>query len=105
MPVTDKDRARAEGCAVGAWRKESPPNEPQRSVCPICQDALTDKYLWCRPCIARAARGAAAYFIKGDRRYEQFDGDDLKDCLRRQSNRWQHRFKRRLRARSRRAQR
>lgn len=72
----------------------------QDLICPQCRSGATDKYLWCRPCIKKAARGAARYFIDG-RTVMMTHGDAYAqhDYLQRQTNRWEKRFKRRLKRR------
>lgn len=69
-------------------------------TCRICRDAPADKYTWCRPCIKRAARGAAKYFITDRTRELLLSGDrvDVQDYMRRQTNKWEKKFRKRLRA-------
>lgn len=70
-------------------------------LCYICQVAIIDKYKWCRSCIKRAAKGAARYFAS-ERMLEITTGniDDRFSYLKSQTNRWERRFKRRLKLRN-----
>lgn len=68
--------------------------------CLICRGAGADKYLWCRPCIKQAARGAARYFM-AERTIMMTHGDAYAqhDVLRRKTNSFEKKFKRKLRRR------
>jgi len=70
---------------------------PPADACSICGGPGADTYFWCRPCIKRAAEGAARYFMRGSSRYAYLSGDDLDDAFRRQVSRYEKRFERRLR--------
>ena len=70
---------------------------PTPDACAVCGGEGADIYLWCRPCIKRAAEGAARYFMRGSFRFERLDGSDLDDAFRRQVSRYEKRFERRLR--------
>lgn len=72
----------------------------QPGFCPICAFNPIDTYQWCRPCIARAARGLAREEVRTNKRFAHFSGDDLTLMLRRQQSRFQHQLKRRLRRRT-----
>lgn len=63
-------------------------------------DTADEKYRWCRLCIKKAARGAARHFIN-DRVVMMTHGDAYAqhDYLKRQTNRWEKRFKRKLKRR------
>lgn len=68
-------------------------------TCRMC-GAPADKYVWCRPCIKKSARGAAAHFLEGKRVQMSWDDPYARhDYLKRETNRWEKRFKRRLRRR------
>lgn len=86
-----------EACGAGTGRPEL--------ACWACGGPGADRYTWCRPCIARAARGAARYFpgLTGRQQIPvrllamMDDPHDRGDAIRREASRWQRRFKKRLR--------